>query len=69
MKRSTKKSRRYNSVSGTSLALWREKNNLSQEEAAEMLLITQAHFSQLERGVVKPNRRMEKQISDLIATY
>ena len=49
--KSSKAKRRYNDA--TLLSAWREKNNLSQQEAADLIGITQVHFSYLERGIRK----------------
>lgn len=47
-----------------SLKHWREAHDLSQEEAARILNVTQGHYSKLENGRQYPGRRLAKAISD-----
>ena len=47
-----------------SLKRWRELERLNQEQAAQQLGISQAHYSRIERGVQFPRRQLAKVISD-----
>ena len=45
------------------LKKYREKNNLTQEEMAELLHTSQSYYSQIESGTVKPGFTMVKKIA------
>ena len=48
---------------GDFLKKYREKNNLTQSEMAEKLNTSQAYYSQIESGVMKPGFSMVRKIA------
>lgn len=50
----------------SSLLKFREDHTLSQDDAAFLVGITQAHWSRLENGLVGASPRLARQIGDLI---
>jgi transcriptional regulator with XRE-family HTH domain len=51
---------------GTPLGRWREKNNLSQHQVADMLGISQSHACNIEQGRFKVTGPLEKLIDRII---
>lgn len=48
-----------------SLKTWRHEQRLNQDEAAELLLISQPYYSRVERQKQSPNPRLAKAISEV----
>lgn len=47
-----------------SLAKWRDAERLTQEQAAQLLGVSQNYYSRLERSLQFPNRLLAKQIAE-----